>query len=331
MITKLKLKNFQKHKDMTIELDRGVNAIVGQSDAGKSAVIRALNHALMNPTGDYTTHGEDEFRVGVWLDGKVIVRTKSKSENSYRMDKDLFESVGKTIPKEIADHIKLSPLNFQNQFDPPYMLSESGGACAREINSLSRLDMIDTLNQYFSKECRDNNKRLIESCEEMETVKKKKSIVDNWTAMPSVDLLTQQWKALEAEQSRLESIRKAAHTWQTLNNKATPPTETLVDALEAAKELSMGIDTLKAKHASALKYEQAKQRLVNVSLPLDISEIGAMIETVTATQKQLDSVLKARAKLSMSIILSEEIERELVTLQEQFDGIEQCPLCGGKL
>lgn len=330
MITKLKLKNFQKHKDLTIELDKGVNAIVGQSDAGKSAVIRALNHALMNPTGDYTTHGEDEFRVGVWLDGKTIVRTKSKSENSYRLDKELYESIGKTIPKGIAEHINLSTINFQNQFDAPYMLADSAGACAREINAMSRLDMIDSLTQHFSKECRDNNKRLIDSCTELDVVKKKKSIVDKWSELPSVEGISERWKAIEKDKAKLDAIKKAANAWRSISKKPVPATETLTDALESIKSVMVGIDTLDNQYALALKYEQAKKRLAKVSLPLDISQIGAILESINANGKKLSSIRKTQCAIIAAYAQLSEKKAELLTFQNELDAVKQCPLCGGQ-
>lgn len=331
MITKLKLKNFQKHKDLTIELDKGVNAIVGQSDAGKSAVIRALNHALMNPTGDYTTHGEDEFRVGVWLDGKTIVRTKSKMENSYRLDKEMYESIGKTIPKVIADHINLSTINFQNQFDAPYMLADSAGACAREINAMSRLDMIDTLSQHFSKECRDNNKRTIEACTELDIVKKKKSIVDKWSELPSVEGISEKWKAIEKGKARLEAIKKAAKAYKDAQGRLVSDPKPLTDALESIKSVMVAIDTLDNQHALALKYEQAGKRLKKLSLPLDLSQISAMLESINAHGSKLSSIRKTQCAIIAAYAQCGDKKMELLASQKELDAVKQCPLCGGQL
>ena len=41
-LTEIKLENFQDHKDSTISLTNGINLIVGSSDAGKSAILRAV-------------------------------------------------------------------------------------------------------------------------------------------------------------------------------------------------------------------------------------------------------------------------------------------------
>ncbi|MCK9524299.1 MAG: AAA family ATPase, partial [Limnochordia bacterium] len=39
MIEKLTLKNFQSHKHSELEFAPGLNAIIGQSDSGKSALL----------------------------------------------------------------------------------------------------------------------------------------------------------------------------------------------------------------------------------------------------------------------------------------------------
>lgn len=44
---KLRIQNFQAHKDTTIEFDR-ITTIVGPSDTGKSAVLRAFKWVEKN-------------------------------------------------------------------------------------------------------------------------------------------------------------------------------------------------------------------------------------------------------------------------------------------
>ena len=39
MISSVHIKNFQKHKDLSLEFTPGINVITGKSDAGKSADI----------------------------------------------------------------------------------------------------------------------------------------------------------------------------------------------------------------------------------------------------------------------------------------------------
>ena len=48
MFTRLEIKNFQSHKNTTIDFDKNINSICGETDNGKSAVIRAIKWIVEN-------------------------------------------------------------------------------------------------------------------------------------------------------------------------------------------------------------------------------------------------------------------------------------------
>ena len=53
MIKQINIKNFQSHKSTQLKLDPGVNVIVGSSDSGKTAIIRAYLWVVDNrPLGN---------------------------------------------------------------------------------------------------------------------------------------------------------------------------------------------------------------------------------------------------------------------------------------
>lgn len=43
ILKKLRLKNFRRHKDLTVEFDKSLNVIVGRNDIGKSTILEALD------------------------------------------------------------------------------------------------------------------------------------------------------------------------------------------------------------------------------------------------------------------------------------------------
>lgn len=64
-LKRVRLENFQSHRNSVIDFDRGLNVIVGPSDSGKSAIIRAIKWALYNePSGNYfIREGEQRFQL----------------------------------------------------------------------------------------------------------------------------------------------------------------------------------------------------------------------------------------------------------------------------
>ena len=65
-----------------------MTSIVGASDVGKSAIIRALGWVLTNkPSGDaFIREGSKEVSAILDIDDKKILRARGK-QNHYRMDK----------------------------------------------------------------------------------------------------------------------------------------------------------------------------------------------------------------------------------------------------
>ena len=78
-ITKVHLENFQSHKNTSLEFDRGLNVILGNSDSGKTAILRAIKWALYNePQGDYfIMQGQNQVLVEIeFSNGAIIKRLK---------------------------------------------------------------------------------------------------------------------------------------------------------------------------------------------------------------------------------------------------------------
>jgi len=149
MIQKLKLKAFQAHKSSELEFCSGVNAIVGESDEGKTSIIRALYWASQNkPSGgdfisDFSKRGECSSTIVV--DGNEVTRFKNKSKNEYRINDQPFKALGKSgVPDEVKSILQMDDLNFQNQMDAPFLLSKNGGDLAKYLNKVADLEIIST-------------------------------------------------------------------------------------------------------------------------------------------------------------------------------------------
>lgn len=188
-LKKVILKNFQSHKYSVIEFDEGLNIIVGPSDSGKSAIIRAIKWALYNdPLGDYfIREGEDEASVVLIFSNNIKVkRLRSKSRNAYILyghdgEELIFEGFGNKVPKEIIDilAIKKIPLdsnetnaiNLGEQLEGAFLLSEKGSVRASAIGRLVGVDLIDDALKDTLKDIRNlsiNKKLKTERLKEIE-------------------------------------------------------------------------------------------------------------------------------------------------------------------
>lgn len=151
MIKSIRLANFQSHKDTRIEFSPGVNVIVGPSRNGKTAVLRALRWVVENrPSGDeFRSHwaGKEPTIVEVGLtDDAKVGRIKGNGVNLYSDGDEghTYAGFGQEVPEPIAETLNLLPINFQYQFDSPFLLFDSPGQAARTLNQIVHLEKIDT-------------------------------------------------------------------------------------------------------------------------------------------------------------------------------------------
>lgn len=160
-IEKIILKNFQSHNYTELDLSRGVNVIVGPSDSGKTAIMRALRWNLFNePSGvDFVREGESEVSVTVRFQDRLeVTRLRSKSKNQYILRKPdeaeiVFEGFGTHVPQEIRettgiykvmlDDKKSLPLNFSDQLEGPFLLQETDAYKAQAIGRMVGVDVLD--------------------------------------------------------------------------------------------------------------------------------------------------------------------------------------------
>lgn len=147
MIKKLIVKNFQSHEKTSLDFVKGVNVIVGRSQSGKTALVRALQWCLFNrPTG-YRFHREgadSPTTVTVEVDDKRIRHIKDKRTNKYHIGKKTFDKVGRDLPDLVSQALNVSELNVQSQLDSHFLITSSPGIVAKTINRITKFDKIDT-------------------------------------------------------------------------------------------------------------------------------------------------------------------------------------------
>lgn len=154
MIKKLVLKNIQSHRETALEFDPGINTIIGSSNAGKTAILRALYWLKYNrPLGIDTLAShwaltdkgnlKDEMSVEFENDNGTVIRRRTSKENQYIINEKIFNVVKSDVPAEVESAVSLTDTNIQKQLDEPFLLSETSGNVARYFNNIVRLDIID--------------------------------------------------------------------------------------------------------------------------------------------------------------------------------------------
>ncbi len=145
-LERIRLKGFQVHKDLTLNLSPTITTIIGPSDAGKSAILRALRWLVTNrPAGDAFINDEGtQCSVRLKVDGKTITRKKGKKLNEYHLAGSTLKAFGSQVPDDVGRLLNLSEINFQDQHDSPFWFSKTAAEVSRQLNQIVNLDLIDT-------------------------------------------------------------------------------------------------------------------------------------------------------------------------------------------
>jgi len=148
-IDRISIRNFQKHKRLVISPSPQVTTIVGPSDVGKSAIIRALRWVAFNRPGgtDFIHHGERTVSVSISTGHGVVCRKRSAKANIYKVSTDgevVLRAIGSDVPNEVQRVLNLSDTNFQRQHDREFWLSETAGEVSRQLNQIVNLGIIDS-------------------------------------------------------------------------------------------------------------------------------------------------------------------------------------------
>jgi hypothetical protein len=266
LIKSLELQNFQSHKKISIQFSGGINSIVGISDSGKTALLRGLNWAINNrPLGlSYISHwnrdkdGEPikSTFVRVTTDKGIIERRKGKVKkldhpekfNGYIINADNYlEAVGTSVPDSVNKMFNLDEVNFQGQFDPSFLLSNSAGEVARFFNATIRLDLIDRI---LSKA---DSKRL-------ETVKEKKRLeveidsinkeIVNFDWIEDAEILIDRIIKLENKIHENEDIEHSLQTdinYIVIYNDEIKKQEVILSAVPIVKKIDLIQESLEEK------------------------------------------------------------------------------------
>lgn len=202
----LQIKNFQSHSDTRIDFADGITVIIGNSNVGKTSLLRAMDWLRLNrPRGlSFLRNGTKEVQVVLETSAGVIGRLKSKTKNRYWLrlgsegegEEQIFDVVGNDVPREVQNLLQLSDLNVHRQFDPHYLLFESPGQIAQVINQACRLDKgIAAVDVLASR---------------LRRLKQEKEIADDELSVVEEQLLSPEFTTLPSVNKKIEQAEKIA-------------------------------------------------------------------------------------------------------------------------
>ena len=356
MISSIRIKNYQSHKDSILNFSPGINAIVGSSDNGKTATLRAFNWVLNNrPTGfnnvSYWDRGKDkkpktEQSVSIFkYNGDCVTRIRTKDYNGYEFysqeEVTKLEAVGTDVPEEVSLFFNMNETNIQKQMDQPFMVSESSAEVARFFNRIIRLDIIDKVLSNAETVRRRNNKDIeelknsidknIKDLEELNWVDKAQELTKEALELKEVII-----KNLVDDYSKINVLLTDAERYdeEIRNSRSYDEAIELMNSIEILYKEIEGLQYDKNNLSELIaKCDQFEKE---VSEHIDLSYAVELMEDIEDLHNCI--LKKVQDRIALDKLLNE-YEITLTNISDYGKEVDElgillpdtCPLCGGEL
>lgn len=334
MIERIKINNFQKHRKLILDFDIGITSIVGPSDTGKSAIIRAIRWWAQNtPRGKaFITDGKKKVEVAGDVDGRRVARRKASGENSYVINGKPLDVVKTTVPDEVAQILRLNHVNFQGQHDGPFWLCLNPGEVSRQLNDIVDLTVMDRTLSNLDSEKRQTTSTINVLKKDIKTNKAQRQKLARWGEVDK-DLKTLENSRINHQEQALSASLLKKTVQGVLRYRLTQ--ENLLARRSAvAVVVKMGLKTVTTRENTKILAEtvsEALQAREGATIPIpDISrletawaklEIGrTLVNNLTKTVKQLEQCQRTKIQNQLRVAKAE--------LKRKLKG--RCPACGRK-
>lgn len=360
-VLRVRIKDYQVLKDISFELQKGtITSIVGQSNNGKSSIVRAIESAIFNKGGSSFINYDADY-CEVEIDDITWNKNRDSSKSFYKIGDTVLNKIGQQQIEEVADSLGIKELliadekvrlNFSKQLEFPFLVGKTSFQLFNFISNSKEQEIIGNLKEQedinakaYKKEIDKktiendlNKKRLaevnfnlidLEKYKEID-VRKIETAID---IKESIDdfLILKEEKELELE--RLSKIAKRNR--ETLK-EITDLEDEIKDKIKVYSKLDLDLESIESnsKELELLKIKQEEDKKVYQVLESRVKELRELRDLYNKTKEQynnLDTELSLIEKLKVEKEeikgLTKTIESAMIETKERLKEFKVCPLC----
>lgn len=337
---KLRLKNFQSHKDSELDL-APFTVIVGHSSSGKSAIIRAIKTLLYNiPSKSFIKNGTKKLEIELTTDEDKILYTRDSSTAYTINDGNELKAVGRDQVPQIAE-MGYAPLEIDKkkyypqlsqQWDSPFLISFTDAEVSKILSTLSSAGKVKSAKSRIIKDMANSASTI--SIRQLD----RENIQNKLLGLGDVEgqdrrlqgILESQLKATKAEQLvlRTEALNNeiASNCRIVIVSSIPEDPRSLIRLLETVESST----TIKVPNVpeNPKRYIELLNTLENsktFNVP-DMSKIDAALKLIT----RLDCLKLDIDCIEFNILTDK--ESELKSLEDRIHELSEiCSVCGQKL
>lgn len=357
MLQKIDIQNYQSLEKVEFDLGR-VTVIVGETGRGKSALVRALFGLVENQSGDFVTYGKTDAIVSVKADNNDVSWIKGHS-NSYKLNGELYDKVGRGCPSEISDIIRMGVVdvgdvkfmpNFHLEFAPPFLLtrSDSGSKIAKILGFVTNANLLFG----SSKICRSNIRQKRELLKVREgdyrqVVEDIKQYDDLPQLIDKLDSLNKAFTLIKSKESALHiekefivdyrdkerdlteadlnvrNSRKNVDAYKEIKEVNVDWYRELFDFLQVIRKVSKDFEDSSSAAQTSVEKVEALEPIVDVGGTY--KELQDMLVVLNNIKKLNKDFKSTELEYTNSMVVSNQAEDDLKAFETEHPN---CPLCG---
>lgn len=356
---KLTIENFQSLKDKNeFNFNPGVNIIVGASNSGKTAIMRALRGLILNyiPTSKakkYITHFQDHLQVDLQFNEEIKYTWYKDEKNTIYKIEDInadpeiqeFEKAGNDDLESICDKTDLEfPFVIRDKKLINTHTEKDGMPFPFDLNDVELFKVFEELYNVSSSGIIFKFMKSLETKTNSEVKSTKEIIQDTKDKIDKIIDLEDKYEVekLEELKSRAEKVQ-AGMLGIDEDIKTAARNNKTCKIIREFLETTSYLENAEGKLDKGLElYKQSKDIAKDIKIidsNMKIEQINvykkdfntALIESYNALSSDLKEANKLNNSLKEINSEIEELLNEKEQIEQQLAEVDICPLCGNKI
>lgn len=368
---KVTLENFQSISKGELEFTQGINIIVGQSNSGKSAILRAIKGAILNTSGSqkYIKNGTKGFKVGMEYQGNSIEWSRTSKSPEYVINGEKYAKTGSSNLMDFLDNSGFtldenkSLMNVESELELPFPFDKTNGElfklfeknifCISDSTTITKLIKSDEEETASKKDNAEYElSRLQNKLTAIEELEKEVDL--NWLVSKRGELanLATDIEKLQLDIQNLHDIISLGkvlslgvpHVDQILDLQnyisLSKDIETVEQIRGVGNILSQSVPTASTPVVSVSEFIELKnnidelekaEKVISILSPLEAPTTRVLSEEYTSLRSDISMLSRLKEQAQNIQIDIAEKRKEIEKLETAKSQYKVCPLCGGTL
>lgn len=354
-LASIQIRNFQSLRDLDLHFSAEPTVLVGETNVGKSAVIRALRTVLSIPRGSsFITDGEQTCTIKLLLVGPdgaydityekkrgggtklgLLTPTKTNEWQAVTSLPDEIRALG--LSGLVLDDTTTVSVNIAGQLDDVFLLKGSQAVTAAKV--LARISTVDRIHQGLKAVATDTTRLKTEQTAVMKSLAAAEQQVRKYSRLPE----------LSEDLSDLSLIRGAAEELsQKIDKMSIPRLNTAVGVWSAIEKFNPalqqeGLASIAAKALAGFSFVEklqrgvvkivalqgVKEKLLGLEQPPSVEQISQSISLLKEAREKKSKMARLMQEVFMELALQIEASEESLRVKkkEMEEKFPACPTC----